>query len=545
MLKHGRTYDEVYSSFKWNIPEFYNMGVDICDKWASEHSRLALICESEEGKVDKYTFSDLKKYSNQLANVLKAQGIKKGDRVSIIFPQSSEYLISLIAIYKIGAIAVPLLTQFGPDALEYRLANCDASAVITEATTYEKVASIKGRLTNLRMLMVSQGQPEAGVLDFWGSLEKASSDYEPEMTKAEDPALIIYTSGTTGPPKGALHAHRVLLGHLPALEFYHNFFPKTGDLSWTPADWSWIGGMMDVFLLSLHHGVPVLSYRMKKFDAEKAFYMLSKHGVRNTFMPATILKMMRLIKDPKKRYNFNLRTLMTGGEALGEELHEWGREVLGLSIAEAYGQTEVHVVLGNCPEIMMVKPGSMGRPTPGHRVELIDALGNIVPPGVEGEIAVQKPDPIMFLGYWRNQKATEEKYLGDWCRTGDMAEKDKDGYYWFVGRDDDVIKSGGYRIGPSEVEDSILKHPAVAAAGVIGSPDEIRGVIVKAYIVLRQGVNPDLSLSEDIQKFVKSKLAAYQYPREIEFIKELPITATGKLMRKDLRKLDLERKSKG
>lgn len=542
MLKRGKTYEQVYHSFQWKVPKFFNIGFDVCDKWSDERYRLALIYEDEEGRVEKYTFWDLKRMSNRLANALKADGIERGDRVGILLPQCPETAISHIALYKIGAIAIPLFTLFGPDALEYRLANSEAKAIITDGVNIEKILEIKDRLPQLKILIVTKGKQEEGIIDFWRSVEQGSPDFKPIRTKADDPALIIYTSGTTGPPKGALHPHRVLLGHVPGVDFFHNFFPQKGDLYWTPADWAWIGGLIDVLLPSWHHGVPVLAYRAKKFDPEQAFYFIAKYGIRNAFMPPTALKMMRQVKEPQIRYDYRMRTIGCGGETLGEELLDWGRTVMGLVINEFYGQTEVNLVVGNCSEIMEIKRGSMGKAIPGHRVEVVDESGNIVSPGVVGEVAIQRPDPVMFLGYWRNPEATEEKYIGDRCLTGDLARKDEEGYFWFVGRKDDLITSAGYRIGPAEIEDCLIKHPSVTMAAVIGSPDEVRGEIVKAFIVLKPETIPDPSLKEDIQHFVKTRLAAHEYPREIEFVKELPLTATGKIMRKDLRKMEMEKK---
>jgi acetyl-CoA synthetase len=544
MLEKRNTYQEVFKSFRWPIPEYYNIGVDICDKWAGERYRLALIYEDEEGGVEKFTFWDLMRLSNRLANALRAYGIERGDRVGILLPQCPETALAHIAIYKLGAIAIPLFTLFGPDALEYRLGNSEAKAVITDAANIEKILQIRDKLPILKTLIAAKAKPQEGILDFWKSLEKGSPYFEPIKTKADDPALIIYTSGTTGPPKGALHAHRVVLGHVPGVEFFHNFFPKNDDLYWTPADWAWIGGLIDVLFPSWHHGIPVVAYRAKKFDPEQAFYFIAKYGVRNAFMPPTALKMMRQVKEPKKRYDYQMRTIACGGETLGEELLDWGKREMDLTINEFYGQTEVNLVVGNCAEIMEVRRGSMGKPIPGHRVEVVDESGNVVPPGTIGEVAIQRPDPVMFLNYWRNPQATEEKFIGDWSLTGDLAKKDEDGYFWFVGRKDDLITSSGYRIGPAEIEDCLIKHPAVTMAAVIGSPDEVRGEIVKAFIVLKPAINPSPALLEEIQNFVKTRLAAHEYPREIEFVTELPLTATGKIIRKELRKAEVWKKAK-
>lgn len=541
MLQKKKTYDEVYQGFHWQIPEFYNIGIDVCDKWAEERYRLALIYEDEGGRTEKLTFWDIKNLSNRLANALRANGIARGDRVGILLPQCPETAIAHIAVYKLGAIAIPLFTLFGPDALEYRLMNSGAKAIITDGANVEKLLPIRDRLPELKTIFVTRGKPRVGVVDFWTALEKGSSRFEAVPTKADDPALIIYTSGTTGPPKGALHAHRVVLGHVPGVEFFHNFFPKKEDVYWTPADWAWIGGLIDVLLPSWHHGVPVVAYRAKKFDPEQAFYFIAKYGIRNAFMPPTALKMMRQVRDPQSRYDYRMRTIGCGGETLGEELLDWGRQVMDLEINEFYGQTEVNLVVGNCCEIMPVRRGSMGKPIPGHRVEVVNVEGNIVPPGTVGEIAILRPDPVMFLNYWRNPQATRDKFVGDWSLTGDLGKKDEDGYLWYVARKDDVITSSGYRIGPAEIEDCLLKHPAVSMAAVIGKPDPVRTEVVKAFVVVKPDITATEGLAAEIGEFVKTRLAAHEYPREVEFVAELPMTSTGKIIRGELRRREIEK----
>ncbi len=545
MLEKKNTYEELYRSFRWRIPDKYNIGVDICDKWANQRYRLALIFENDQGRTEKYTFWDIKNLSNRLANALRAHGIDRGDRIGILLPQCPETPIAHIAIYKLGAITVPLAALFGPDALEYRLSNSGAKAVITDGDNLEKIISIRKNLPDLKLILVTRGQPQPEVLDFWATLEKGSSVFDPVQTTADDPALIIYTSGTTGPPKGALHAHRVVLGHLPGVEFFHNFFPKEDDIYWTPSDWAWAGGLLDVLLPSLHHGVPVFAYQAKKFDPEQAFYFIAKYGIRNAFIVPTALKMMRQVENPKGRYDYHMRTIASGGETLGEELLGWGREVMDLEINEFYGQTEVNLVVGNCCEIMPIRSGSMGKPIPGHRVEVVDAQGNVVPAGTIGEIGILSPDPVMFLNYWQNPEATAKKFVGQWSLTGDLGKKDEDGYLWYVARTDDVITSSGYRIGPAEIEDCLLKHPAVALSAVIGKPDPVRTEIVKAFVVLKQGIPATEGLSTEIRDFIKIRLAAHEYPREIEFVDEIPMTSTGKIIRGELRRREIEKQKTG
>ena len=544
MLKPGKTYEDVYNSFQWQIPEFYNIGIDICDKWADQGKRLALIYEDENGSVVRYTFRDLKLLSNKLANGLRASNIGLGDRLGILLPQCPEAALSHIAAYKVGAVAIPLFTLFGTDALEYRLLNSEAKGIVTDAANLPKIIEILENLPNLETVLVTGGEIPDKVLGFQDVVEKGSSDFQPVNTRADDPALIIYTSGTTGPPKGALHAHRTLLGHLPGVEFPHNFFPQEDDLFWTPADWAWIGGLIDVLLPSWHHGIPVVAHRAKKFDPEEAFHLIAKYKIRNAFMPPTALKLMRQVKDPKSRYSYRMRSIGSGGETLGEELLDWGKEVMGLTINEFYGQTECNLIVGCCADIMDIRRGSMGRAIPGHVVDVLDEQGHPVKEGTVGEIAVKRADPVMFLEYWRKPDATRQKFTGDWLLTGDLARKDEDGYFWFHGRTDDVITSAGYRIGPAEIEDCLMKHPAVAMVAVVGSPDNLRTEIVKAFVVPKSDVSPEPKIAEDIKAFVKTRLAAHEYPREVEFVSELPMTATGKIMRKELKKLEEDRKSK-
>ncbi|MBT8371932.1 MAG: AMP-binding protein, partial [Deltaproteobacteria bacterium] len=440
--------------------------------------------------------------------------------------------------------AIPLFTLFGTDALEYRLANSEAAAIVTDAANLPKIMAIQHNLPRLHTILVTSGKLPENVMDFWQVVQKGSSEFKPVITAADDPALIIYTSGTTGPPKGALHAHRTLLGHLPGVEFPHNFFPQEDDFFWTPADWAWIGGLIDVLFPSWHHGIPVLAHRAKKFDPEEAFHLIAKHGIRNAFMPPTALKLMRQVNDPKSRHKFAIRSIGSGGETLGEELLGWGRDVMGLTINEFYGQTECNLIVGCCAEIMEIRPGSMGRAIPGHIVEVIDEQGLPVKEGIVGEIAVKRPDPVMFLEYWQSPDTTRKKFRGDWLLTGDLAKKDGDGYLWFHGRTDDVITSAGYRIGPAEIEDCLMKHPAVSMVAVVGSPDDVRTEIVKAFVVPKAEVLPGPEVAEDIKAFVKVRLAAHEYPREVEFVSELPMTATGKIMRKELKKIEANRKSK-
>jgi acetyl-CoA synthetase len=534
----GRTYEEVCNNFRWEIPQYYNIGVDVCDKWADDKHRLALIYIDTHGMEQKFTFRTLRNISNQLANALKANNIKRTDRVGILLSQRPETLISHIAIYKLGAIAVQLLTLFGPDAIEYRLQDSQAKAVITDKENVFKIHEVRERLPELKLIIVVDAGKEKDTMDFWEAVERGSRYFTPAKTRPEDPALIIYTSGTTGQPKGTLHAHRLLLGILPGFEFYHNLFPREGDLMWTPLDWAYIGGSYDALFPTLHHGYPMMAYRPRKFDPEEAFYRMAQHRVRNFMAVPTVLRMMmHAVKRPRQHYDIRLRSITAGGETLGEELCDWTRAHLGVEINEQYGQTECDFVLGFCAEVMNIVPGAIGKAVPGHVVEIIDKDGLIAKPDELGEIAVKAPDPVMFSEYWRNPQATKEKFIGNWMRTGDYGRKDKNGNFWFSGRQDDIIESGGFRIGPGEIEDCLMKHHAVALVGVIGVSDPIRGEIVKAFILPREGVTPDRALEESIKEHVKNRLEAHAYPREVVFVEEMPRTSTGKILRSELRRM--------
>ncbi len=542
MIPSASDYPTLSKNFRWHIPARYNIGVDITDKHAlSTPNNPALVFENDDASVTTYSFGQLKSLSDKLALALTGLGITRGDRVAILLPQSLETAVTHAAVYKLGGIALPLFTLFGPDALEYRLNDSGAKALITDPANLPKVMDLKKNIPALQTIIVTGAAAPAGTHAFDALLSQAQGSFTPADTLADDPALIIYTSGTTGNPKGALHAHRTLLGHLPGVEVPHEFFPQPSDLFWTPADWAWIGGLIDVLLPSLHHGVPVLAHRMKKFDPEHAFHLLAKHKVKNAFIPPTALKLMRQATRPQDRHAYKMRTIGSGGETLGSQILDWGMETFGFKINEFYGQTECNLVIGNCASIMPVKPGSMGRAIPGHNLAIIDDNGNPLPDGQEGHIAVKRPDPVMFLGYWNNPKATTEKFIGDWLLTGDQGRRDSDGYFWYIGRADDVITSAGYRIGPAEVEDCLLKFPGVSMAAVIGKPCPIRTEVVKAFVVLSPGTQPTEALSVEIQNHVKKQLAAHEYPREVEFVTQLPMTTTGKIMRRVLRQQEVEK----
>ncbi len=536
MADRDQSYDEIVRAFRWRIPDVYNIAVDVCDRHAARDA-TALIIEDADGQVDRVGFGALARQSNRLANALAARGVGVGDRVAVLLGQRLETALVHLAVWKLGAISVPLFTLFGEDALAYRLADAGVGVLVTDAANLAKIDAIRDRLPALSWVLSVDGAG-SGCDDLWDAVDRAADRFTAHPTRADDPAVIIYTSGTTGPPKGALHAHRTLLGHLPGVCLPHDRFPQPGDLFWTPADWAWIGGLFDVLMPAWHFGVPVLAHRARKFDPDQALALMARHGVRNVFMPPTALKLLRqAARAPGEIAGAHprLRSLASGGETLGAELLDWGRRVFDLTINEFYGQTECNLIVGNSATIFPVRPGAMGRPIPGHQVAVIGPDGVPVAPGTPGTIAVRRGDPIMFLSYWNKPEATAAKFVGDWMVTGDVGRADDDGYLWFIGRDDDIITSAGYRIGPSEIEDCLIRHPAVALAAAVGVPDPVRTEIVKAFVVVADGVTPSDALAAEIQSFVKTRLAAHAYPRAVAFVDALPMTATGKIRRRDLR----------
>jgi acetyl-CoA synthetase len=538
--REGATYAELRDAFRWDLPAAFNMGTACAD--AHPAGDLALVEVAEDGTTRSHTFGDLTELSDRLANGLRGIGVAPGDRVGIVLPQRLETGLAHLAVSKLGGIAVPLSGLFGPDALRYRLGDSDARAVITDHRALERVAEVADELDGLRVVVVDDPVTSPHVR-FWDLVEQAAPDHTAAPTTPDTPGLLIYTSGTTGAPKGALHGHRVLLGHLPGFELMLDFFPQPGDRMWTPADWAWIGGLMDALMPSWFHGRPVIAAPRGGFDPHWAVDLMAAQDVTASFLPPTALKLMR--QAGVDASTATLRTVMSGGEPLGEEMLGWAREHLGVTVNEIFGQTEANLVVGNCQRAWEVRPGSMGLPYPGHEVAVLDADGQLLPPGEVGEIAVRTPDPVMFLEYWGRPDATEAKHTGEgedrWLLTGDLGTADDDGYLWFSSRADDVINSAGYRIGPAEIEECLLTHPAVGMAAAIGVPDAVRGQVVKAFIKVADGYEASEALEADVRDLVRNRLAAYEYPREIEFVDELPLTTTGKLRRLDLRKREEER----
>lgn len=514
----GLTYESMRASFRYDIPDRFNLGVACTDP--HDPDSVALVTVDHHGRATSTTFGEMADRSSRLAAGLAARGVKRGDRVGVVVPQSLATGLAHLAIWKLGAVSLPLASLFGPDALAYRLTDAGAVAAIVSPENRAKV---------------EEGVPGLDVVEVGAEFDAlpALDPIVPVDTAAEDPVFLIYTSGTTGPPKGALHPHRSLFGHLPAFELYYEFAPQPEDIIWTPADWAWIGGLMDVVVPAWYYGMTVLTSEAD-FEPHGATKLMADHGVTLAFLPPTALKMMRAADVDGS--GLRLRAIFSGGEALGEELLGWVRSRLGCEVNEGYGQTEANIVVGNCASVWPVRPGSMGRAIPGHDVQVQDEDGNRLI-GEVGEIVVRAGDPVMMLGYWNRPDATAEKYRNGWLLTGDLGREDSDGYLWFESRKDDVISSMGYRIGPGEIEESLMGHPAVAMCAVTGVPDELRGQVPAAFVVLRSGVEPTDELATELQQHVRVRLAAHEVPRQVTFVADLPRTATGKIMRRELRQL--------
>ncbi len=567
-------YETLYASFGWRVPAQFNMAQVCCRRWAARKttaSQIAVIDDGPGRQPRAHSYAELAEAANRLSHALRVLGVRRGDRVAIVLPQRFETAVAYMAVLQMGAVAMPLSQLFGPEALEYRLQDSAAVVALVDEVTGPAVQAVRSRCPALRHVVGLTGAFDTEVIDWPHVRDGLRKRFDPVDTAADDPAVLIYTSGTTGNPKGALIPHRALIGNLTGFVCSQNWFGfdpwdprvKSEAVFWSPADWAWTGGLMDALLPSLYFGRPIVAWN-GRFAPDVAFELLQRHRVTHTFLFPTALKaMMKACPEPRARYRLRLRAIMSAGEAVGDAVFAYCRDQLGVTVNEMFGQTEINYVVGNCTRLWPAKPGSMGKGYPGHRVAVIDDEGRECPVGVPGEVAVHRRDvhgdldPVFFLGYWNNEAATLAKFTGDpldsWCRTGDMAVRDEDGYLWYQGRADDMFKAAGYRIGPSEIENCLVKHPAVVNAAVVPKPDEERGALVKAYVVLapdhaqRRALcgDPvrefDAPLVAELQDHVKGRLAPYEYPKEIEFIDALPMTTTGKVQRRVLRLQEEER----
>ena len=595
-------YARMHAGFGWQVPEIFNIAQVCCTRWARRpdaDQRTAIRAHGAGAGEQALSYLELQRRANALSHLLARLGVRRGDRVAIVMPQRFETAIAYMAVFQMGAVAMPLSMLFGPDALEYRLRDSDAAVAVCDESSIANLLAVRAACPALRTLIgvgAAASQTDCG---YEGAMAQEPTSFTPVRTQADEGAVLIYTSGTTGPPKGAFIPHRALLGNLPGFVCSQNWFgfptgagtttpspargrtgvgagadgarTSAGDQNttvfWSPADWAWTGGLMDALLPTLYFGRPIVAYN-GRFSPDLALTLMQEHGVTHTFLFPTALKaMMKAFPQPARHFTLKLQAIMSAGEAVGDAVFAYCRDHLGVTVNEMFGQTEINYVVGNCSMNgrtdggigWPARPGSMGRPYPGHRVAVLDDEGNECSLGVPGDVAVNRydihgdPDPIFFLGYWKNDTATRNKYTGDWCRTGDLATRDKDGYLWYQGRADDVFKAAGYRIGPSEIENCLVKHPAVINAAVVPKPDRERGALVKAFVVLApdfaaaraqcgpQPADFDAQLVAQLQSHVKDKLAFYEYPKEIEFIDALPMTTTGKVQRRVLRLREEER----
>ena len=562
-------YAALHSQFRWLVPERFNMAEVCARRWAANpaHAAQTAVIACAPDQPDRHhSYAELQDQANRLSNALTALGVQRGDRVAIVLPQRFETAVAYMAVLQMGAVGMPLSQLFGPEALEFRLQDSEAVAAICDASTLSAVQAVSAQCPLLHTVLAVDAQTQHGTaLDWAAVLTQQPVEFRLVSTSADEAAVLIYTSGTTGNPKGALIPHRALIGNLTGFVCSQNWFgfdpldaaQPSQAVFWSPADWAWTGGLMDALLPTLYFGRPIVGYN-GRFSPQTAFELLQRHQVTHSFLFPTALKaMMKAFPTPQDHYRLQLQGLMSAGEAVGDAVFAYCQQQLGVTVNEMFGQTEINYIVGNCARLWPARAGSMGKGYPGHRVAVIDDDGVECPVGVPGDVAVHRldvhgqPDPIFFLGYWKNEASTRAKYTGDpansWCRTGDMALRDTDGYLWYQGRADDVFKAAGYRIGPSEIENCLVKHPAVANAAVVPKPDAERGAVVKAYVVLAQeylAAQPDRvagdaafvrRLTAELQAHVKGKLAPYEYPKEIEFVDALPMTTTGKVQRRVLR----------
>ena len=570
-------YAFLHQHFQWRVPEKFNIAQVCCGRWAREANskkNIAIKAMDTTARGTFHSYFDLQQHASRLSNLLVALGVKRGDRVAIVMPQRFETAVAYMAVLQMGAVAMPLSMLFGPEALEYRLHDSETVLAICDESSIANLNAVRENCPLLRTVIGVDAAAVQADVDYRDALFHVSPEFDSIETLADEAAILIYTSGTTGNPKGALLPHRALIGNLTGFVCSQNWFGFDGQgnattdaVFWSPADWAWTGGLMDALLPTLYFGRPIVAFN-GRFSPQTAMELMRDGGVTHTFLFPTALKAM-LKAYPgtarhtvREQFQLQLKAIMTAGEAAGDAVFDYCQNQLGVTVNEMFGQTEINYIVGNCATHWPARPGSMGKGYPGHRVAVIDDAGQECPVGVAGDVALNRfdvhghPDPIFFLGYWKNEGATRAKFTGDWCRTGDLATRDADGYLWYQGRSDDIFKAAGYRIGPGEIENCLVKHPAVANAAVVPKPDKARGAVVKAYVVIApdfESIRPidtasrasfDDKLIAQLQAHVKDKLAPYEYPKEIEFVDALPMTTTGKVQRRVLR-LQEEERAKG
>ncbi len=519
------SYEELCASHRWEVPERYNIAADVCDKHPRD--KAAMIWESFDGSVRELAWGELQDLANQAAHALAARGVARGDRVAVVLPPTPEAAAIFFGVWKLGAILLSMSVLYGDDGIEHRLSDSEARLLVTDAEN----ASRFDRPWAPDVLVLEQG-----------TLGSAPTDFVCVDTSADDPAQLYYTSGTTGLAKGIVHAHRYILAHE---EFVYCHEVQDGERFHGMGEWAWAAGIAPLLGPWRLGAVQCVYRREGGFDPNRQLAFLSRHRVTNVFTTPTAMRSMMAIEDAGTRYPQAFRRVCSAGEPLNPEAIRWFRQQYGVTVLDFYGLTESYPLVANYP-FMEVREGSMGKPAPGWDVQILDEDEQPVAQGERGEICLRaRSNPHYPLGYWRNDEAGEETFGGDWFHTKDAAVQDEEGYYWYVGRADDVIIAAGYRIGPFEVESACLEHPAVREAAAVASPDELRGNVVKAFIVLADDYSPSEELAAEIKAFVRERLSAYAYPRLVEFVPDLPKTLTGKIRRIELRRLELDRAGPG
>ena len=536
-------YAETYRDFKLDVPEHFNFAFDVVDKWAEDRTKLALISLDPAGEnAQHHTFWDLKVQSNRFANVLKGLGVGKGTRTFVMLPRIPQWYVAMLGLMKVGAVPMPATTLCTPGDIEYRVNEAEATLAITDLENSDKVAEAAGNCPSLAHLLLV-GDERKGWISYDEQMGQASTTLENvEPTRSDDPLLIYFTSGTVGYPKMVLHTHASYgLAHVITAKFWQDL--KDTDLQWTLSDTGWAKAAYGKLFGQWTQGAAVLQHDAKgRFDPALTLKIVERYGVTCFCAPPTAYRML-VLEDLAKYDLGSLRHCTGAGEPLNPEVMKVWEDGTGLTIYDGYGQTETVLLVGNF-RCLPVRPGSMGKPSPGFTVAIVDEDGEELPYGQEGQIAVKvKPErPVGLLReYWKYPEGMEASFFGDWYLTGDKAYKDEDGYFWFVGRADDVIISAGYRIGPFEVESALIEHPAVAESAVVASPDPVRGDVVKAFVILTPGYVPSDELVVSIQDHVRQSTAPYKYPRVVEFVTELPKTISGKIRRVELRALEVEK----
>jgi acetyl-CoA synthetase len=543
-VRDGKNFADLRAKHKWSIPADYHVAIDCLDRHTNLRDKVALLYEDDEGHNARYTFAQMIEASNRFANALRGLGIERGDVLAVHTPQRPETAIAHIAAYRLGAIALPISKLFGPDAIQYRLENSSAKAILMEPETAVKMDAVDRKsLPNFKHVIVTDGAKVD--LSFDDLMSKGAPTFVMGKASAEDPLLLMYTSGTTGNPKGVLHVARCVLGH-NGINYSYNYL-RAGDLYYSPADWAWVAGLLGGLLGIWPYGIPVLAYRSNaRFDPDVTFRLLEKHGPTVGTYPPTALKVLREIKNPREKYRgLRLRCIVSGAEPVSPQLAKWVDEELHVDFNQGFGQTEANYFIGTCSAVEKPRREPLGKPYPGHDVAIVSQEGEVLKAGETGEIAIRRDSPVVMREYWNNSAAMSEKFKREWCMTGDLGHMDEDGYVYFHGRNDDVIKSSGYRIGPSEIEAKIMEHRSVASCAVIGVADPQRGQAIKAFIKLLPGFSPSEAITSEIQAHVKTRLAAHEAPHEFEFLEEFPSTVTGKTMRRELRAREEAKRKSG